>query len=163
MSDDEPWRADIIIAEGASCDGPDDDSCDGLADHIISTWRKGQRRPTIVLCVNVAHSVRVRDELLRSGVRAEHMNQSMPKAERDAILARFHSGETEVVTDCIPASGDERHGARKWKTASSIRFKNQNARKIGIGLLRSRSIYVRPLTLSSMAKIKSLFARHYAV
>src|SRR5262249_48190675 len=35
-----------------------------------------------------------------SEVRAEHLDGSTPKTERDAILARLRSGETEIVTNC---------------------------------------------------------------
>ena len=36
-----------------------------------------------------------------SGVRAEHIDGSTPKAERDATLARLASGEIELVTNCM--------------------------------------------------------------
>jgi DNA repair protein RadD len=72
-----------------------------LVGDIISTWHKlAQRRKTLVFGVDVAHSVHVKDEFLKSGVRAEHVDGSTPKGERDAILARFATGETEVVSNC---------------------------------------------------------------
>jgi superfamily II DNA or RNA helicase len=75
---------------------------DDLVGDIVSTWHKyGQRRKTLVFCVDVAHSVHVRDEFLKSGVRAEHLDGATPKADRDAIQARLESGETEVVTNCM--------------------------------------------------------------
>ena len=54
-----------------------------------------------MFCVDVGHSVHVLDEFLKSGVRAEHVDGSTPKTERDAILARLASGETEVVCNCM--------------------------------------------------------------
>src|SRR4029078_2976003 len=42
----------------------------------------------------------VKDEFVKSGARAEHVDGSTPKTERDAILARLASGETEVVCNC---------------------------------------------------------------
>jgi superfamily II DNA or RNA helicase len=73
---------------------------DDLVGDVISTWhRYGQRRKTLVFCVDVAHSVHVMDEFVRSGVRAEHLDGSTPKTERDEILQRLASGETEVVTN----------------------------------------------------------------
>jgi Helicase conserved C-terminal domain len=42
----------------------------------------------------------VRDEFIKSGVRAEHVDGWTPKSERDQILARLASGQTEVVTNC---------------------------------------------------------------
>jgi superfamily II DNA or RNA helicase len=75
---------------------------DNLVGHIVSTWhRHSQRRKTLVFCVDVGHSIHVRDELLKSGVRAEHLDGSTPKAERDEILARLASGETEVVCNVM--------------------------------------------------------------
>jgi superfamily II DNA or RNA helicase len=38
---------------------------------------------------------------VKSGVRAEHLDGSTPKDERDATLARLASSETEVVTSCM--------------------------------------------------------------
>jgi DNA repair protein RadD len=73
-----------------------------LVGDIVSNWHKyGQRRKTLVFCVDVAHSVHVKDEFLKSGVRAEHVDSSTPTIERDAILARLASGETELVANCM--------------------------------------------------------------
>jgi DNA repair protein RadD len=75
---------------------------DDLVGDIVSNWHKlAQRRRTIVFCVDVAHSVHVKDEFLKSDVKAEHVDGSTPKAERDAILARLESGETQVVCNCM--------------------------------------------------------------
>jgi DNA repair protein RadD len=49
----------------------------------------------------VAHSIHIRDEFIKSGVRAEHLDGSTPKDERDAMLARLASGEIEVVANCM--------------------------------------------------------------
>ena len=73
-----------------------------LVGDIVSNWHKlAQRRKTLMFCVDVAHSVHVRDEFMKSGVRAEHVDGGSPKAERDAILARLASGETDVVCNCM--------------------------------------------------------------
>jgi DNA repair protein RadD len=75
---------------------------DDLVGDIVSNWHKfGQRRRTLVFCVDVAHSVHVRDEFIKSGVKAEHLDGSTPKPERDSIIARLTAGETEVVTNCM--------------------------------------------------------------
>jgi DNA repair protein RadD len=73
-----------------------------LVGDIVSNWHKyGQRRKSLVFCVDVAHSVHVKDEFAKSGVKAEHVDGSTPKTERDEILARLASGETEVVCNCM--------------------------------------------------------------
>ena len=75
---------------------------DDLVGDVVSTWhRYGERQKTLVFAVDVAHSVHVKDEFVRSGVRAEHVDGSTPKEERDAILARLASGETELVSNCM--------------------------------------------------------------
>jgi superfamily II DNA or RNA helicase len=73
-----------------------------LVGDTVSNWHKlAQRRKTLVFCVDVAHSVHIKDELLKSGVRAEHVDGGTPKDERDAILGRLASGGTEVVCNCM--------------------------------------------------------------
>jgi DNA repair protein RadD len=73
-----------------------------LIGDIVTHWHKfGERRRTVVFACNVSHSVHIRDEFIRSGVRAEHIDGSTPKAERDASLARLASGEIDVVSNCM--------------------------------------------------------------
>ena len=75
---------------------------DNLVGDIVSHWHKyGQRRKTVCFAVDVKHSIHVRDEFIKSGVIAEHVDGSTPKADRDAVLARLASGETELVTNCM--------------------------------------------------------------
>lgn len=72
-----------------------------LVGDIVSNWyRHGQRRQTLVFCVDVAHSVHVKNEFIASGARAEHLDGTTPREERQAILARLASGEAEVVCNC---------------------------------------------------------------
>jgi len=71
---------------------------DALVGDFIEHWlRHAERRRTIAFAVDVAHSVDITDELIKSGVRAEHLDGSTPQANREAILGRLASGETEVV------------------------------------------------------------------
>ena len=73
-----------------------------LIGDIVTHWHKfGERRRTVAFAVNVAHSLHLRNEFMRAGVRAEHLDGETPKDERDAILARLASGETELVTNCM--------------------------------------------------------------
>ena len=73
-----------------------------LVGDIVTHWHKfGERRKTVAFAVNVAHSVHLRDEFVKSGVRCEHIDGSTPKDERDATLARLASGEIELVTNCM--------------------------------------------------------------
>ena len=73
-----------------------------LVGDIVTNWHKhGQRRKTLLFAVDVAHSIHIRDEFVKADVRAEHIDGSTPKDERDAILARLASGETELVSNCM--------------------------------------------------------------
>jgi superfamily II DNA or RNA helicase len=75
---------------------------DQLVGDVVADWLKhGERRKTVVFATDVAHSVHIKNEFVNAGVRCEHLDGSTPKDERDAILARFKSGETEVVTNCM--------------------------------------------------------------
>jgi DNA repair protein RadD len=75
---------------------------DVLVGDIVTHWLKlGERRKTVCFAVNVQHSIHIRDEFVKAGVRAEHIDGSTPKPERDAALARLASGETELVTNCM--------------------------------------------------------------
>src|SRR6516165_3493385 len=73
-----------------------------LVGDVVRDWlQHGERRRTVAFAVNVAHSVHIRDEFVRAGVRAEHLDGSTRLAEREAILARLGSGKTEVVSNCM--------------------------------------------------------------
>jgi superfamily II DNA or RNA helicase len=73
-----------------------------LVGDIVTQWhRLAERRRTIVFAVDIGHSTSIREEFLKAGVRAEHLDGSTPKDERNAILARLASGETELVTNCM--------------------------------------------------------------
>jgi DNA repair protein RadD len=72
-----------------------------LVGDIITHWHKhGERRKTVCFAVTVAHSLHIRDEFIKSGVKAEHVDGSTPKPDRDAVLARLASGETELISNC---------------------------------------------------------------
>jgi DNA repair protein RadD len=73
-----------------------------LVGDLVSHWIKfSERRRTVVFAVNVAHSLHICTEFQSCGIRAEHLDGGTPIDEREAILARLASGETEVVTNCM--------------------------------------------------------------
>jgi superfamily II DNA or RNA helicase len=75
---------------------------DELVGDIVTHWlRYGERRRTVVFAVDVAHSVHIRNEMIAAGVRAEHLDANTPIREREAILARLESGESELVSNCM--------------------------------------------------------------
>jgi DNA repair protein RadD len=71
---------------------------DALVGDVVEHWlRHAERRRTVMFAVDIAHSVHIVRELVKSGVKAEHLDGSTPQTEREAILAQLASGETEVV------------------------------------------------------------------
>jgi superfamily II DNA or RNA helicase len=75
---------------------------DALVGDFVEHWLKhAKRQRTIAFAVDVAHSVHITNELIKSGVRAEHVDRATPQADREAILGRLASGETEVVSNCM--------------------------------------------------------------
>jgi DNA repair protein RadD len=74
---------------------------DALVGDIVEHWLKyGERRRTVCFAVGVEHSVHIRNEFEQFGIRAEHLDGETSTAQREAILARLASGETEIVTNC---------------------------------------------------------------
>jgi superfamily II DNA or RNA helicase len=74
---------------------------DQLVGDIVLEWlKRSDRRRTVGFAVDVAHSIHIRDELIKSGVRAEHLDGTTPQPDREAILSRLASGETEFVSNC---------------------------------------------------------------
>jgi DNA repair protein RadD len=77
------------------------DKAELVGDIVVHWHRHGERRKTVVFSTNVAHSIHLRDEFVKSGVKAEHLDGSTPTEERDDILRRLASGDTEVVCNCM--------------------------------------------------------------
>src|SRR5215469_5277125 len=73
-----------------------------LVGDMVTHWHKfGERRKTVAFAVNVAHSQHLCNEFVRAGVRAEHLDGSTRDDEREAILGRLASGETELICNCM--------------------------------------------------------------
>ena len=72
-----------------------------VGDIVTHYHRYGEQRKTVCFAVNVQHSLHIRDEFIKSGVRAAHVDGSMPKSDRDAVLARLASGDLDVITNCM--------------------------------------------------------------
>ena len=73
-----------------------------LVGDIVSHWhRLAERRKTVVFATSVSHSIHLKDEFVKSGVKAEHIDGSTPKAERDEILRHLSEGDLELVSNCM--------------------------------------------------------------
>lgn len=55
--------------------------------------------PAICFAVNVHHSKILVEQFIKGGVRAEHCDADVPDAERNEIIKRLESGETQVVSN----------------------------------------------------------------
>lgn len=65
---------------------------------LVGTWKlKGENRPTIVFCVDIAHSKAVCDEFQSAGVSAAHIDKATPEDERARIFAAFRAGTIRVL------------------------------------------------------------------
>lgn len=70
-----------------------------LVGDIVSTWKaKAAGLPTLVFAVDIAHSKAIVDDFLSEGVAAEHVDGYADADERRAIIDRFRSGETKVLS-----------------------------------------------------------------
>jgi DNA repair protein RadD len=65
------------------------------------TSAASRRKPAIMLRRSSPIAIHICDEFVKAGVRAEHLDGSTPVDDRNAILARLGSGETEIVTNCM--------------------------------------------------------------
>lgn len=69
-----------------------------LVGDVISHWfRLASDRPTIVFASGVKHSVNLRDEFVRQGVRAVHVDGDTPLPERQQVIADLKVGKVQVV------------------------------------------------------------------
>lgn len=70
-----------------------------LSADIIQTWiEKSERRATLLFAVNVEHSKAIAAEFNKAGIKAEHIDATISLNEREAIIARLKTRETEVIT-----------------------------------------------------------------
>lgn len=67
----------------------------------IKHWKElADGRRTITFCVDVDHARHMAELFQSVGVKAECVHGGTPKEQRDRIIARFRSGETQVLTNC---------------------------------------------------------------
>lgn len=76
-----------------------------LVGDIVDNWRRiAPDKKTVVFCSTISHSLHVCEEFTRAGVRAEHLDGKTESSERQAILSRVESGETQVLCNVFVAS-----------------------------------------------------------
>jgi superfamily II DNA or RNA helicase len=69
-----------------------------LVGDVVSHWfRLAESRPTIVFASGVKHSVNLRDEFVRQGVPAAHVDGETPITQRNQIISELKVGKIKVV------------------------------------------------------------------
>jgi DNA repair protein RadD len=72
-----------------------------LVGDVVEHWlRLARDRLTIVFASGVRHSENLRDRFADAGIRAAHVDGTTESGERDAILADFAAGRTQVLCSC---------------------------------------------------------------
>ena len=72
-----------------------------LVGDIVSHWsRLASDRPTVVFCVNKAHTAAVCEAFTSAGIPAEFIIDETTQYERDQIFQRTESGTTKVIVNC---------------------------------------------------------------
>jgi superfamily II DNA or RNA helicase len=75
---------------------------DQLVGDIVTHWhRLAESRKTVVFATGVQHSIHIRDEFLKAGVRCAHIDGSTLKDDRDELLRQLGNGELDLITNCM--------------------------------------------------------------
>ena len=74
---------------------------DKLVGDVVEYWKLlGDNRPTLVCCVDKAHTAHVCGAFRKAGVNAEYVIDDTPERERQEIFKRVARGETRVIVNC---------------------------------------------------------------
>lgn len=74
----------------------------GLVGDVVSHWcQLAEGRPTVVFASGVRHSMHLRDEFLKAGISAVHIDGEMSRGDRDEAIEGVRSGRYKVVTNCM--------------------------------------------------------------
>lgn len=76
-----------------------------LMGDVVTTWlAHAADRRTVVFATGIDHSIALSAAFRAQGVAAEHVDANTPGTMRAAIMRRFRSGETQVLTNCFLAA-----------------------------------------------------------
>ncbi|MDZ8106723.1 MAG: DEAD/DEAH box helicase [Nostoc sp. DedQUE12a] len=76
-------------------------ACDYKPSEVLKQWQNfcaGQK--TVIFAVNVKHSQEITQVFCANGITCEHLDGETPSEQRKAILDRFRSGQTQVISNC---------------------------------------------------------------
>jgi len=69
---------------------------------IVQTWQqRAAGKRTVAFAVDVPHSRAIVEAFQNAGVPAEHLDGTLTRPEREAILERLRAGRTLVVSNCM--------------------------------------------------------------
>ncbi|WP_414541714.1 DEAD/DEAH box helicase family protein [Nostoc sp. CCY0012] len=68
---------------------------------VLKQWKNFcAGKKTVIFAVNVMHSKEITAVFYADGITCEHLDGDTPNNERKAILDRFRSGQTQVISNC---------------------------------------------------------------
>jgi superfamily II DNA or RNA helicase len=68
---------------------------------VLKQWKNFcAGKKTIIFAVNVMHSKQIAAAFCADGIKSEHLDGDTPNNQRKAILDRFRSGQTQVISNC---------------------------------------------------------------
>lgn len=71
-----------------------------LVGNVVEQWgKRAEGKRTVAFAVNVEHSKAICTEFLNAGIRAAHIDGSMP--DRDGVLADLADGRIDVLSNCM--------------------------------------------------------------
>lgn len=70
-----------------------------VGDIVTEYKRLASGRKGVVFCVGIAHSKQVAEQFNEAGIRAEHLDGTLPDTDRDGILSRLRDGQTQIITN----------------------------------------------------------------
>ena len=98
-----------------------------LIGDIVQNWLKlAENRKTIVYAVNVKHSKALRDEFVKNGVAAEHLDAHSTDEERDDVFNSRMSRFLEDIEDTTEF--DQIDSGNIWRDENEMRFKLETFR-----------------------------------
>lgn len=69
-----------------------------LVGNIIEEWKKrAEHRQTVCFASGIKHSIHIRNQFIRLGIKAEHLDGTLENNEREDILGRVRDGITTVL------------------------------------------------------------------
>ena len=67
----------------------------------VTHYRKlADGKRAIAFCVSIKHAKDVAADFMAAGYRASHIDGGMDEKERDGVLAKFETGEIQILTSC---------------------------------------------------------------